>query len=227
MCVYYITLMSKVFFMKKSPLVLIGGSFDPVHLGHLWMADAVSRQLPNACIKFLPTAGSPLKHTQTSAKHRLAMLRLALRDTPYQIDRHEINQIQPVYTVDTLQQIRHQLGADRVLIFVIGQDSLESLHRWKHYSQLFALTHFWVFARHGSEQSLHVPAEFRSYHTDHLAALTSQPAGLIYLDHRQPPNISSTKIRQHLATSRPLVPRRIWEYNQRALLYGSTSSYEY
>jgi nicotinate-nucleotide adenylyltransferase len=213
--------------MKNPPLVLIGGSFDPIHLGHLWMADAIAQTLPTACIKFLPTAGSPLKHTQTSAKHRLAMLRLALRDTPYQIDRHEIYKKQPIYTVDTLQQIRHQLGADRLLIFVIGQDSLESLDRWKNYQQLFIYSHFWVFPRSSISQPYRVPPTFESRYTQQPDLLTQTAAGLIYLDQRTPPCISSTKIRQHLATSRPLVPKRIWEYNQSALLYGSTSSYEY
>lgn len=213
--------------MKNSPLVLIGGSFDPIHLGHLWMADAIAQQLPSATIKFLPTAGSPLKHTQTSVKHRLAMLRLALRDTPYQIERHEIYKQHPVYTVDTLQQIRHELGADRPLIFVMGQDSLESLHRWKDYQHLFAYSHFWVFSRPELGCSLQLPPAFQSHYTALAALLCQSAAGLIYLDHRAPPCISSTKIRQHLATSRPLVPKRIWEYNQSALLYGSTSSYEY
>ncbi len=213
--------------MSLSPIVLIGGSFDPIHLGHLWMADAIIRQIPNAHIRFLPTAGSPLKNTQTSAKHRLAMLRLALRDTPYHIDRSEIFLEQPIYTINTLHRIRQHLPTDRPLIFVMGQDSLESLQHWKNYQDLLTYVHFWVFPRHTSATPLQLPTEFQPFYTDQLIPLLSAGQGYIYLDHRTPPAISSTKIRQHLATSRPLVPKRIWEYNQSALLYGSSSSYEY
>ncbi len=201
-----------------APLILIGGSFDPIHHGHLWMAEQLSQQYPTACIDFLPTAGNPFKQTQTQPKHRLAMLRHALRDRPFGINRHEIFATPPTYSLDTLQHIRQQIGSQRPLIFVMGQDSLASLPRWKGGLTLLKHTHLWIFARpdHSAEA---IPDWVAAYH-GMPAQLRQQPHGLIHFDPHVPPVISSSQIRHHIHLHRPLVPKRIWTYNQRAHLYG-------
>lgn len=202
-----------------TPLILIGGSFDPIHVGHLWMAAQLHQQSPHARIEFLPTAGNPFKKNQTPPKHRLAMLRHALRDQPFGINRHEILATPPTYSLDTLHHIRQQIGTQRPLIFVLGQDSLFDLPRWKGGLELLKLTHFWVFSRpdHSSDDP---PDWVRPYLSPKSQPLQQQPQGLIYLDSRIPPVISSSQIRHHIHLYQPLVPKRIWTYNQQAHLYG-------
>lgn len=208
------------------PLVLLGGSFDPVHQGHLWMAWAVQARLPTAELRFLPTAASPFKTGQTPARHRRAMLRLALRDTPFGLETLEIRQRQTCYTLDTLQAIRTRLGPDRPLIFVLGQDAFESLPRWKGGYALLELAHLWVFSRPAQGNRLALPASLQLRQADSPQSLLAQPAGLVWLDERIPPAISSTKIRQYLATSRPLLPPRVYRYTRQSDLYGKTHTHD-
>lgn len=210
----------------SKPLILIGGSFDPIHLGHLWMADQVQYQMPNADIRFLPTAGSPFKPQQSSIKHRLTQLKLALRDTPYTIERSELFRTAPTYTIDTIRLIRQRIGWSRPMIFLIGQDSLESLHRWKEYDQILHYTHLWVFPRASECKPLQISDELHHYQSNTAKPLKNSPHGLIYLAPTAPPAISSTQIRQQFSHARLLVPKRVWAYNKKSLLYGNSFSHE-
>lgn len=191
------------------------------------MAERLAQQQPNARIEFLPTAGNPFKSTQTRPKHRLAMLRHALRDRPFSINCHEIFATPPTYTLDTLSAIRQQIGTLRPLIFVLGQDSLASLPRWKGGLDLLKLCHLWVFARPepstdepNTPNQQHAPDWATAYLRPLSSALQQQASGLIYFDRLAPPSISSSQIRQNIHLHRPLVPKRIWTYNQQAHLYG-------
>ncbi len=221
------------------PLVLFGGSFDPIHNGHLWMANDVYQQLKGmniqSEIRFLPTACSPFKETQTSAKHRLSMLRLALRDTPFAIDKTEIYSAPPNFTIDTLIKVRQRIGAARPLIFMIGQDSLDSLPRWKGGFELLDKTHLWIFPRADGEKvdNFALPPEIQNRQISNIEALSTKPSGLIYLDKNTPPDVSSSLIREHSATSeaskllKKSLPSRVLAYNRKTkLYYGLTSPYE-
>ncbi len=210
--------------MKKTPnpaapLVLIGGSFDPVHRGHLAMAAALAQALPTARICFLPTAASPFKTRQSAARHRLAMLRLALRDTPYGIETHEIHQQRTCYTIDTLSAIRARIGPVRPLIFALGRDAFDSLPRWKGEYGLLQVAHLWVFARPACPTAP-LPSGLLQQVAATPTALCAQPAGLIWLDASGLPDVSSSAIREHPATSRPLLPPRVYGYTVRSTLYG-------
>jgi nicotinate-nucleotide adenylyltransferase len=202
------------------PLILFGGSFDPIHQGHLALAMAVHAQAPHAEIRLMPTAQSPFKHTQTSTRHRLALLRLALRDTPFSIERIELQHPSPTYTIDTLSHIRQRIGAIRPLIFILGQDSLHSLPRWKGGFDLLSKTHLWVFGRGARSTPLQLSDELFFRQVNHPQMLENSPAGRVYVDPYLAPNISSTQVREQLATSRSLVPARVWAYNRKSSLYG-------
>ncbi len=224
--------------LRSPPLILLGGSFDPIHNGHLWIAHTINQELialgMQSDIKLLPTAGSPFKNTATSTRHRLAMLKLALRDTPFSIDKTEVFLQPPTYTLDTLCLIRKRIGPDRPLIFVLGQDSFESLPRWKGGFELLKLTHLWVFPRteHIPQSALTLPEALIAKKALSAEELLKKPQGLIFMDKKTPPEISSTQIRQHLATSEQLkllkksLPARVMEYNKSTKLYGFTSPYE-
>ena len=223
---------------KAVPLVLFGGSFDPIHNGHLWMAHSVFQQFNKIeiqpDIRFLPTACSPFKKTQTSAKHRLDMLRLALRDTPFAIDKTEIYSTTTPFTIDTLTTIREKISPARPLIFMMGQDSLDSLPRWKGGFELLEKSHLWIFPRIDGKKTdlLTLPNEIQNKQTLNVEDLYLNPNGLIYLDKNTPPHLSSSSIREHSATSelsmllKKSLPPRVLAYNRKTKLYGFTSPYE-
>ena len=139
--------------MPRCIRVWLGGSFDPIHLAHLQMIAHVYHELmrafPNVDIiaKLLPTAGSPLKTKPTSNQQRLEMLRLAIGDVPFlSIDETELQCQPPVYSFHTLSEFKQRYPND-LLIFVLGQDSVEQLDRWYRGFELLSLTNLWVLPR--------------------------------------------------------------------------------
>lgn len=139
--------------MPRCIRVWLGGSFDPIHLAHLQMITHVYHELmrafPNVDIiaKLLPTAGSPLKNKPISNQQRLQMLRLAIDDVPFlSIDETELQCQPPVYSFHTLSEFKQRYPND-LLIFILGQDSVEQLDRWYRGFELLSLTNLWVLPR--------------------------------------------------------------------------------
>ena len=153
----------------------LGGSFDPVHEGHLQMAMTVyQRLLPIAKqqqralhVSLLPNARSPFKEKSTDPKHRLAMLKLATLNTPLQINELELWQTPPVYTIDSVRTLRQRYPHDS-LIFIIGMDSALSLSKWKNGLELTDYVNLWVFNRDDLSDINHK--------NNHLLATTSHSA---------------------------------------------------
>jgi nicotinate-nucleotide adenylyltransferase len=112
---------------------VLGGTFDPIHIGHLVVADEVTARLGLAEVLFVP-AGQPWLKANTSisaAKHRVQMVRLAIASKPYlKLSTMEIERSGPTYTVDTIKKLREQLGTDDELFFILGWENLEDLPRW-------------------------------------------------------------------------------------------------
>jgi len=121
---------------------ILGGTFDPIHNGHLIIAEAVKAHLDLAEIVFVP-AGQPwLKADRpiSAAPHRLSMLRLALAGKSYfKISAAEIERAGPSYTVDTVAELRRRAGDNDELLFILGWDSLATLPRWRDASRLIQL----------------------------------------------------------------------------------------
>ncbi|WP_394124540.1 nicotinate-nicotinamide nucleotide adenylyltransferase [Psychrobacter nivimaris] len=146
---------------EKTPVPAIraylGGSFDPVHNGHLEVAMSVYQHLlPIATqlqrtlhVSLLPNARSPFKTQSTDPNHRLAMLKLATENTPIQINELELWQAPPVYTIDSVRTLRQQYPNDS-LIFIMGMDSAHSLDKWKDGLHLTDHVNLWVFNRQSS-----------------------------------------------------------------------------
>ena len=132
----------------------LGGSFDPVHQGHVQMAMYVyERLLPIAMqqqrdlhVSLLPNSRSPFKQKSTDPHHRLAMLKLATQKTPIQINELELWQTPPVYTIDSVRTLRQRYPNDS-LIFIIGMDSALSLPHWKEGLALTDHVNLWIFSR--------------------------------------------------------------------------------
>lgn len=124
------------------PRLIYGGTFDPVHLGHLAIAGAVA-DFFGETVFLLPAADPPHRPPPgASAPQRAAMLEAACAgDHRLQVDRRELNRHGPSYTVDTLAEIRFELGADASIIWVMGIDSLQQLDTWHDWQRLFGLAH--------------------------------------------------------------------------------------
>ena len=132
----------------------LGGSFDPVHKGHVQIAMRVyqdllpiaERQQRELHVSLLPNARSPFKDESTNPKHRLAMLKLVTTNTPLQINELELWQTPPVYTINSVQTLRARHPNDS-LIFIMGMDSARSLDMWKDGLQLTNYVNLWIFNR--------------------------------------------------------------------------------
>lgn len=180
---------------------LFGGSFDPVHLGHVALAEALLARFPFQEIRFLPAARSPLKAQATDNLHRVAMLELAINDKQgLTIDARELNRPPPSYTIDTLKALRAELDEKVPLVFILGQDSFAELYRWKDWQQLTDYAHLLVVNRPDSPAQL--PAIMRNWCASRFRpahdALTDTPHGGIWQVETPPHAIASRDIRAAL-----------------------------
>ena len=198
-------------------LGVLGGAFDPVHIGHLRGAIAVREHLGLERVDLLPAAQSPLKDAATvTAADRLAMLEAAVRGVPgLGIDARELAREGPSYTVDTLIELRREVGQVLPLIWIVGTDILPALPRWSRWQQLLELAHLVILERPGADSPpLAVTQWLDQHRIDQNALLTSAAGGVMTLD--QPVlDIASSDIRALLAAGRDprfLLPDVVMEY---------------
>ena len=216
---------------------LFGGSFDPLHCAHLALADAFSMALATDELRFLP-AGRPWQKegSLASAKDRLAMLRLALAHHDashgrYRIDTRELERAGTTYTIDTLHEIREEVGADVSLVFLIGADQLLHLDGWKRWTELWSFAHVAAATRPGFSLGA-LPDAVRkewSVRASDAAGLHDAAAGRSYLLDGFAMDVSATAIRHQFeagdAASRAsltrLVPPEVLDYIRVKHLYRS------
>ena len=131
---------------------VLGGTFDPIHVGHLIVAEATRIQLDLAEVVFMP-AGQPwLKANNyiSPAGHRVQMVRLAIANKPYfKLSTMEIERAGPSYTVDTITELKGQVGAGDKLFFILGWDNLVQLPKWHAPSRLVKVCHLVAVPRVG------------------------------------------------------------------------------
>ena len=179
---------------------VLGGTFDPVHYGHLVIAEEVYATLQLTEIVFVP-AGQPPHKTKveiTAAEHRLKMLELAIASNPhFTISRVDLDRPGPSYTVDTLQLLRKQWGEHTAIYFIIGGDSLEDLLSWHDSSGILEqLTHLVAVGRPGYSGS-------EAFYDSLEARLPGIKQRLLVVDAPQF-DISATDLRQRVAEGRPI-----------------------
>jgi nicotinate-nucleotide adenylyltransferase len=210
-------------------VALLGGSYDPVHCGHVALGTYFAQLLKADQLRVIPT-GAPWQKDQLQAtgEQRAAMLRLAFaaQDVPFVLDLQEIERAAPTYTIDTLRQLRSQFGEQTSLVFVIGADQLQRLSSWRHWQQLFDYAHICVAARPGfdmTEVAPEVAAQF-ARRQGTLEQLRNTPHGLIYLAKDFAADISATQIRTALQrgeTANALIPEVVLDYIKQHHLYKS------
>jgi nicotinate-nucleotide adenylyltransferase len=133
-----------------------GGTFDPVHDGHVAVAE-FAKKTCDADVYFIPSADPPhRKKPLASAQQRADMLSIAISSKPYFfLDSRELNRDMPSYTVDTLRELRYELGSHAPIAWLMGADAFAQLHTWHEWEDLFDLAHFVVAVRPG--YSMHSP----------------------------------------------------------------------
>ena len=214
------------------PVALLGGTFDPVHYGHLRFADDARRTLGLPEVRLVPARDPPHRDgPSASAADRLAMLRLGAAEFPgLVVDERELARPGKSYTVVTLEELRRDDPA-RPLLLLVGADAFRGLPTWHRWREIFALAHVIVVARPGvaPEADLTEPlaGEWRVRRVRDPAALFSAPAGAIFEARVSPQPISATVIRAQLARGPAgreavagLLPRDVLTYIDRHRLYS-------
>lgn len=205
---------------------LFGGSFDPVHWGHLRPLKQVAEQLNLKQIELLPCQIPPHKSSlASSVEQRIAMLEQVCEAEPlFSLNKTELSLPAPSYTVRSLRHLRTQ-NSDLSLWFIMGMDSFSNLANWYQWQQLFALSHIVVCRRPGYALPINdlLTKELNKRCCSSLKEFLQQQQGLIMLLDTELQDISSTQIRQLLASNNDLshkVPESVLAYIRKHGLYA-------
>jgi nicotinate-nucleotide adenylyltransferase len=211
---------------------LFGGTFDPVHFGHLRLATELAEAFRLDQVLFIP-AGLPYHRGRTAhatADQRLTMLKLATaRDARFDVDDRELKRQGNTYTYDTLAEIRRERGPGTSLVFLMGTDTFAKIDKWHRWTELFDLAHFGVAiraddSRWNTQGPGAFPKEIWPRITLNLRELLAAPAGKVMTFKMTPLAISSTAIRETAAAGgsiRYLTPDPVVEYIRTHHLYSS------
>lgn len=210
---------------------ILGGTFNPVHYGHLRMAQELAEELAIDTIRFIPAANPPHKSTHNiSALHRLAMVNLAVADNPlFQLDDQELKRDGQSYTIDTLTQLREELGKETSIILFMGSDAFKQFDTWHRWQEIITLCHIALVQRPQTNtaktSSTLSPAleNFLQHHYTELGDdLHASPAGHITMRQITALDISSTAIRNAFKdglSTRYLMPDAVIDYIKSHRLY--------
>ncbi|HLB59651.1 MAG TPA: nicotinate-nucleotide adenylyltransferase [Bdellovibrionota bacterium] len=208
---------------------IFGGSFNPVHNGHIFAAKNIQQQLNLDRLIFMPTYNTPLKDPAEleAPKFRLEMLELAIKDIPnVEVSTLEIDRKGVSYTVDTVTQIRKELTEEDELFWIIGMDSFNSIRDWKEYPKLFSLVHFVIISPPGFDFPLGVlPGTLISKYQrgEGLHDFVNKQGFRIIFFESPMMNIHSTEIRERLkadASVSKFLPELVLDYILEQGLYG-------
>ena len=191
---------------------MFGGTFAPIHYGHLRLARHARDRLGLDEVRLVPAASPPLRERPPiAAARRLRWVRLAIaREPGLRVDARELTRPGPSYTIDTLESLRAQFPK-APLCLLLGQDSVRSLTRWHRWHELPALAHLVVFGRPGARAALPAPLArlLRGRKAARAGDLRRRPAGLWLRASLAPRDYSATEVRRRLKAGlsvRGLVP---------------------
>lgn len=189
----------------REPIAIFGGTFDPVHIGHLRVALEAAEVL-NAPIRLMPAHVPPHRPAPVaSVAQRVAMLRAALAGQGrLQLDMRELDRSEPSYTVDTLREMRAEFGPATSLILLLGADAFAGLPTWHRWRELFDLAHIAVMTRpgHDARLSADLATEIASRRTGFVADLRLAPCSKVLDLPVTPLEISASAVRSVLAAGR-------------------------
>jgi nicotinate-nucleotide adenylyltransferase len=223
--------------VDAEPIGLLGGSFDPIHVGHLQLARDALANLPIAGIHLIPVAQPWQKEVLAETRHRVKMIELAIaQELPFTrrrmiLDLCEIERGGPTYTVDTLRALRASVGPDVPLVLIVGGDQFERFDTWREWEAIPDLAHLAVARRAGAVPTLNdALTKLRSArYLKYAGDLVDSPAGHIVDLAMTPVDASASEIRRLLG-GRPdagvdarlaaLVPPPVLDYIRAHHLYA-------
>lgn len=216
----------------SEPLGIFGGTFDPVHFGHLRLAEESIGHLGLGGVRWIPAGQPPHRGApQVTAAQRLEMVRRSTAgNARFSVDASEVEAAAPSYTVHTLERLRRELGSAQPLVLLVGADAFAGLASWHRWQDIFALAHIAVSHRPGfpvEMGSLPPPlaSEFNTRRLTDVAGLKASAGGGIVTFAMTQLAISATQIRKLLAndlSARYLLPDTVLDYIQTHSLYRNS-----
>ena len=210
--------------MPGGPVGVFGGTFDPIHFGHLRLAEEIAETAKLGEVRFIPS-GTPPHRTSpgASADDRVAMAKLAVEGNPrFSVDARETQRSGPGYTVDTLTELRKEVGENRSIALLLGADAFLELATWSRWRKLFELAHIVVAYRPGfpidtwqARMPEPLAHEYAARSMQQPLAVHLAPAGGIAAVSMTGLDISATFVRTALArraSARYLVPDSVLDY---------------
>ena len=217
--------------MSTGPIGIFGGTFDPIHYGHLRLAEEVAESAKLAEVRFLPS-GTPPHRARPGAEpvHRVEMARLATAGNDrFVVDDRETKRSGPGFTYDTLTELRHEVGSQRALVLLVGADAFLELATWHRWRALFDLAHIVVAYRPGfpiDSWQARMPEplahEYAARYMQQTLAVHLAPAGGIAAVSMTGLDISATFVRNAVhagASARYLLPDAVLDYIRTHDLY--------
>ncbi|MGP1930091.1 MAG: nicotinate-nucleotide adenylyltransferase, partial [Arsenophonus sp. ET-DL12-MAG3] len=199
---------------------MFGGTFDPIHYGHLLSVESLAKEIGLEKVFLLPNYIPPHRpKPKTTDQQRVAMIKLAIKNNPLlSIDTSELERKGHSYTTETLFSLRQQIGSKKPLAFIIGQDSLISINTWYNWQKILNFCHLLVCSR--PNYTTYFPTlsmrEWLNHHQVYNPAILKyKPCGAIYLANTPLLNISSTKIRkqkQNKKKCKDMMPPEVLHY---------------
>ncbi|MBW2658577.1 MAG: nicotinate (nicotinamide) nucleotide adenylyltransferase [Deltaproteobacteria bacterium] len=213
----------------KQKTGILGGTFDPVHNGHLVLADEARRECGLDSILFIPAAVPPHKKAAevTSFEHRVSMLQIACSLFPsFRCSSIEGGLPEPSYTIDTLKVLLSRMGEKNKYFFIIGCDAFLEIPTWKSYRNVVQLVSFIVSKRKGSDENKLADLAVHLGYTVKDSFTWIGPSGNreIRFLRTVPPDISSTTIRKKIRDNQitaGTIPEKVIEYIKANNLYGA------
>lgn len=215
-----------------APLVgIFGGTFDPIHYGHLRVAEEIVETVGLQKMYFVPAGMPRLRHSPVaSSQHRVEIVRLAIQKNPdFVLDEREIYRDGVSYSIDTVREFKQEFGEEIRLCFVLGADAFINLPEWNNWKELFNLCHFIVSTRPGYSLTLikellskELREECSQRWVSNTESLRKDTSGLIFIASTTMLDISATSIRAHIAVGRSvrhLVPSVTVNYISENKLY--------
>ncbi len=206
---------------------ILGGTFDPIHYGHLHLANSLIKKLSLSKIIFMPNHIPPHRpQPKASAKQRVAMIKYAIENNAlFAVDELELKKTTPSYTIETLKTIRKHITPEQPLAFIVGQDVLLTLSTWHQWQSLIDYCHLVICQRPGYHKDIREKQLldwFTQHHTNKVSLLHQQPHGYIYPADIPVLSISATEIRQRCANGlqyNKLLPNAVHQYILQHHLY--------
>jgi len=215
-----------------APLGLFGGTFDPVHFGHLRLAEESIGHLGLGGVRWIPAGQPPHRGApQVTAEQRLEMVRRSTAGNErFSVDASEVEAAAPSYTVHTLERLRRELGPTQSLVLLVGADAFAGLASWHRWAEIFSLAHVAVSHRPGfpvetGSLPLELASQFNARRRGDAGSLKDAPAGGIVTFAMTQLAISATQIRKLLAnglSARYLLPDSVLDYIQTHSLYRNS-----